>query len=458
MGLASAVERSRAPPDARLGGENGARDGARTRTIVRFGATLPHMIRARYACLSLFAVAACGDDSGAVDTEADSEAITSTVGESGTGTGLPAPDDGLPLAPEAGEWIAVEPAGDTVCSRGTPYAFFVRGGRPDRVIIDFQGGGACWDELSCSVADSLFRDAVPELSEFTGALESGVFGGIFDASEGTPFADWTIVHIPYCTGDIHWGNATQNYGEDLTIEHKGFVNATAALDWTYARFEPETILVSGCSAGAYGAVLHSAYVADHYPEAKISMLADSGAGIITQSFLQDSLPNWGAEPNLPPFIESVQVPITELQLTDLYLGIARFFPEHRFAQTSTAYDNDQIFYYSAMGGEVVDWPGLFRESIATLEAELPNFRAYVPGGPVHCVTPYPFFAEREVDGVRISDWVSELAQGEETPDSVACEGTSCCEDPVCAACADGSAAPWCQFCAGWPDQWAECAP
>ncbi|MCA9542655.1 MAG: hypothetical protein KC620_27350, partial [Myxococcales bacterium] len=126
--------------------------------------------------------------------------------------------DGLPGRPPASTWIAIEPGGDTICSRGTDYRFFVRGGDPHRVIIDFQGGGACWDASTCSSAGSLFSEEVGQLSTFTGYLDSGVLGGIFD--DAGEFADWTIVHVPYCTGDVHWGNARAEYGPGLAIEHR----------------------------------------------------------------------------------------------------------------------------------------------------------------------------------------------------------------------------------------------
>ena len=44
----------------------------------------------------------------------------------------------------------------------------------------------------------------------------------------------THVYVPYCTGDLHWGNATVRYQEGVTIEHRGAVNAQAAVDWLQA--------------------------------------------------------------------------------------------------------------------------------------------------------------------------------------------------------------------------------
>ena len=318
--------------------------------------------------------------------------------------------------------------------------------------MDFQGGGACWDEFTCSVADAIFSDSVRPLDELERLMAEGQLGGLFDPSPDNPFHDWTIVHVPYCTGDIHWGDAVKSYNEDITINHKGFVNARAALDWIQARVTaPDNVMVSGCSAGAYGAILHSAYIADHYQGAEVAVVADAGGGIITDTFLNDSLPNWGAEANLPPFVEGLQRPLTELSIEDVYVSIAGTFPQHRFAQLSTLYDNDQIFFYTAMGGEAEAWPGLYQQSLQTIAEAAPNFRYYLAEGPMHCALPYPFMHERATDGVPLTGWVSDLATAEAAPDSVMCQGDACLMDPICDACAEDDSAIWCRFCRSWGD-------
>ena len=44
---------------------------------------------------------------------------------------------------EGETWHAVEPGGDTICSRGQPWAFFFRPGVVNKLVVEFQGGGAC---------------------------------------------------------------------------------------------------------------------------------------------------------------------------------------------------------------------------------------------------------------------------------------------------------------------------
>ena len=360
----------------------------------------------------------------------------------------------VPVVPKAGELIQVEPGGGTICSRGTPYRFFVFGGDPKRVVIDFQGGGACWNAVTCSIADSIFFEDVLPFEQYKEWFDQGKMDGIYDLTrDDNPFQGWTLVHVPYCTGDIHWGDSVHDYGNDLVIHHKGFVNATAALDWIYEHYpDPDDIFVTGCSAGSYGAIMHSAYVANHYPDTTVRVLGDSGAGIITDTFFADSFPAWEATKNLPGWVKRLnEIPVDELSIVDVYAGVAETYPQHRFSHYSTAYDKDQTFYFTAMGGEESEWPGLLDQTMKAIRAEADNFRSYVPPGPMHCVIPYDFFYTRKVGDRLLTDWLTQLVIGKDLPGDVSCEGDGCLDDPVCNACAAaGDETPgYCGFCQGW---------
>ena len=240
------------------------------------------------------------------------------------------------------------------------------------------------------------------------------------------------------------------------IEHKGFVNVQSVFTWLSNHYTaPNEFFVTGCSAGAYGAAMHSAYLADLYPMSKMSVIADSGAGIITQDFLEMSLPNWDAETNIPDWIEGLQRPIVELSLNDVYIEIANSLPEARFSQYTTAFDADQRFYFTAMGGDPADWNPQMNASLTAIEAATENFRSFVAPGPMHCVIPYAFMYDRVTQStngeVQLLDWMVDFVQGE-LPDSARCQGEDCYDDFVCEACLNGSDTNrYCGFCQGWPD-------
>ena len=355
--------------------------------------------------------------------------------------------------PDPGELVIVEPGGETICSRGTPYRFFAVGGHTDRLVLDMEGGGACWNEATCSIAEAIFRPEAPTAEEFQEYFDGGHAAGIYRLDdERNPFQGWSLVHVPYCTGDIHWGNATHTYNEDLVVHHRGFVNAMAALDWVTSRYVGlEHVVVTGCSAGSYGAIGVAAYVAQAYPEARITVLGDSGAGVITETFFEDSFPNWNAEPALPTWLPGLEgMALADLTIVDLYAAIANGYPDMRVAQYNTAYDADQVFYYEVMGGMAGAWRDLMETSLAAITDRAPAFRSYTAPGPIHCIHPYDFFYDREVGGALYTDWLAALIFDDTRPDTVSCKGDDCLHDALCNACADGTSTDsGCGWCKSW---------
>lgn len=362
--------------------------------------------------------------------------------------------EALPL-PESGVWETVRPGGDTLCSRGSEFRFYLRGGDPSKVLVYFQGGGACWDDLTCSIADAIFSDRVTEPEDFNLLAEQFNFG-IFNTDDDGDYKDYTLLYIPYCTGDVHWGDATVEYANDLVIHHRGYQNTKAALEYLYARvYDPREVFVTGCSAGAYGSVLNSVHIAEHYPNSRMAVLADSGSGIITDTFLVDSFPRWNALSHLPESLMRLQAPLETLTIKDVYQSITESYPQHRYAQYSTEFDNSQTFFFEAMGGTYTDWSGRQREILTSLDSTLDNFRVYLAPGPLHCLGAYPYFMNRSVNGVRFADWQKQFVEGDTMPDSVYCEGLDCFDDDFCEQCVANDGGPGCDFCSQWPDRYSD---
>jgi hypothetical protein len=337
--------------------------------------------------------------------------------------GAAAATPGTPTLPAG--WTKIEPGGDTICSTGTPYAYWVHPGTVNRLVVYFEGGGACWDDNTCSNPGLYYDDTVDETDNPANHPE-----GLADLDNPeNPFKDWYQVFVPYCTGDIHWGNATTTYhwgGQDHTINHKGFVNVSAVLDWIQANFEkPEKLFVSGCSAGAYGSVMGAAYVHNLYPDVPLYQLGDAGAGVITDDFFQGGFPNWGAADTIPDWIPGLDIDWTELTMGKLYTELANYYASDRWSQYNTAHDEDQTFFYNAMGG-TGDWGMMMMASIDAIQDAATNFKAYTAPGEIHCITPWDITYTREVNGMKFVDWLDAMIN-DQPWDSVTC--TDCETDP-----------------------------
>jgi hypothetical protein len=153
------------------------------------------------------------------------------------------------------ETTLVLPGGETRCifSTSTPFAFQVIPGDSDKLLFYFQGGGACWDKIS-TAGQLCLTDSKPQ---------SPV--GVFDRNnKDNKFASHTIVHVLYCSGDVHGGDTVRPYKDSagVPVTQKGLANAQSALDWVVKEQQGgglasafSEIVVMGCSAGSVGAQL-----------------------------------------------------------------------------------------------------------------------------------------------------------------------------------------------------------
>ena len=324
-------------------------------------------------------------------------------------------------------WNIIQPGGDTRCARDTPFVFAVRPGTTRKVVVEFIGGGACWDEFTCGFADAIFSPDAEWVGAFAGA--SSIPLGIYDTeTDGNPIADYHHVLVPYCTGDIHWGDSEVVYAEgtddEVPILHKGAVNARAVLDWMDENYEePEQVFSTGCSAGAYGAAMWAAHHAEQYPAADHVQLGDSGVGVITDSWFRESFPSWNAEASFPTWIDSLdpaQVDLLETDAAYLYKKLAEHYPNARFAQFNSYADSTQVAYYSAMGGGTTEeWTAGMLDKTQSISDAVPNFSSYIAGGSRHCIINANAFFSLETEGVAIKDWVADLLAGGQ-PEDVIC--------------------------------------
>jgi hypothetical protein len=172
----------------------------------------------------------------------------------------------------------------------------------------------------------------------------------------------------------------------------------------------------------------SGHIAEHYPEARVLQFGDSGAGIITQDFFEQSFPSWNAEPAFPTWIEGLdpsKINLLDLALSDLYIGLQNHYPQHHFSQYNSYFDENQTFFFVAMGGSGADeWSQRMHQSIAAIEAEAPAFSHFIAPGEQHCILGFDNFYTVNVEGRRLVDWLRDLVDKKDVTD-VAC--TSNCD-------------------------------
>jgi hypothetical protein len=140
------------------------------------------------------------------------------------------------------KWVPVQApvSSGATCGNGTPFHFFVnRAIGTRKTLIYFEGGGACWQQREC-----LGKGKFSEVATNPNGVPANYFSQINLAAFGlvspmiwrlsplnrTVTQSWNLVYVPYCTGDVHTGNAVGVYGDQtpsspLTYYHRGHVHA-----------------------------------------------------------------------------------------------------------------------------------------------------------------------------------------------------------------------------------------
>ncbi|RLN58423.1 hypothetical protein BBJ28_00007441 [Nothophytophthora sp. Chile5] len=208
--------------------------------------------------------------------------------------------------------VLIYPGGDTRCafddyqdtvttySANSTYFFQVFPNEEldkSKLMIFFQGGGACTDQDTCAFG---LQCSLGASATFTTVATSSSAGVLNRSLESNMFKDWNIVFIPYCTGDVHAGSKVlpayesgieellgnpQCLGLDFPMHMNGYNNTQAALKWALENYpDPDSLVVGGESAGSLGAQLYSAHVAELWSVdtkgTRYSILADSYVGVV----------------------------------------------------------------------------------------------------------------------------------------------------------------------------------
>lgn len=310
----------------------------------------------------------------------------------------------------------VAPGGDCQCADGSEFSLWVREADPTKVLFFFQGGGACFSAETCSFLNGTYKVTTGPDDDPSGE------GGIFDlGDERNPFRDYSMVYVPYCTGDVHLGDATTDYGDGLVVQHKGAVNGQAAVDELAARFpDAAQVVVAGESAGSVPTPLYAGLVSDVLPEARLTVLADgSGAypDVPTVNTLIGGL--WGTTNAIPDWPENDGLTAADWSFPDLFVQAGRHAPDIVFARHDYAFDQTQTFFAALAGIGSDDLVTLIDDNEQQIEDAGVPLLSFISPGTSHTVIGSTDFYTETTEGVSLLSWVTDLVEG--TPvDDVHC--------------------------------------
>lgn len=183
-------------------------------------------------------------------------------------------------------------ANGAVCLDGSPPGFYLRNGtslEKSKWIIFFQGGAWCYDEDSC------YQRSYTALGSSTclrGYLPAEENGGLLSSQVkyNPEFYNWSSVFVPYCDGASFTGDREKPLEfNDKPLYFRGRRILDALLDELLRRGidKASEIILSGSSAGALTAMVHSDYIRTRVrraSNASVRVLADAGFFLDEPSF------------------------------------------------------------------------------------------------------------------------------------------------------------------------------
>jgi hypothetical protein len=240
-----------------------------------------------------------GSDAGATDTGAlpdTGRADTGVMPDTGAGSPDAGPDASrpppaaLPMGKAVGNgWTYAEITG-TRCRDGSTAGYYYRKGSERELLLLLGGSGACTDSFYCSLSpknvretfnpDSLVEALFPGLAVSI-EIQAPSDDGILKRDSANPVGSWSMVFVPYCTGDVHAGAKPDGTvpGVSGMQQFVGYTNMGLFLKSLGPSFpDAQRVLLAGTGAGGFGALLNLERTSDFFaPQgAKTYVISDSG--------------------------------------------------------------------------------------------------------------------------------------------------------------------------------------
>ena len=251
-------------------------------------------------------------------------------------------EDTVDPMPTAGEWLELAPDG-IVSANGEPVASRMRlGSESGKVLVLFYGGGISVDEHTAAhpyTTTDFFTEDGFYAADLHGIIPDLCDEGIGSRRQENPFRDWTLIVIPYATGDYHIGTADYTYtdaeGNEQVLHHHGYTNYRTLMDEAaaYLGEDIEELLIAGSSAGGFGAAMLAAeLIEDYFPAAEHVTLCVDSAFQYYGKWKEVARDVWGAPEDITDHMRSPNLVVdflTDLKndygdrVTCLYIGSVR---------------------------------------------------------------------------------------------------------------------------------------
>jgi hypothetical protein len=341
-----------------------------------------------------------------------------------------------PVRDQYEAWIEVAPP-NTVCGNDSQYKFWVNfSDKSDNLVVVFEPGGACWDYDSCTGANGIRGaanvDGLPD-DHYSLAPVISPFLNRYD--ETSPTIDWNFVYVPYCTGDVHTGNAVATYHDDVTgadvvFHHEGHADIEQIVSWIDESFtHVPKMLVTGCSAGGVGSLVDYHFLRNGvHSVQKGYLLDDSGPVFPSSGYSGPMHAKIRSAWNLDSLAPDMPAGFTLDDMGTINTAIADEFPHDRLATTYfhrdynfSLYSYERFYNFPPKDQIMAMWDS-DTQLLVDLYGTRDNLYYYIPYfrdlNSSHCTTLFTFAGSAIEDhDMTMSQWVGDFV-GDKHVDSM----------------------------------------
>jgi hypothetical protein len=334
-------------------------------------------------------------------------------------------DEGEPISAPDKQWTYIELPG-ALCRDGSATGIGINiNPDSDKLVIYMEGGGACFNDLTCRANPTAW--GAENLGE-------GPATPLLYRDQTNPMADWNMVFVPYCSGDVFTGTNPNGYmGGPMT----GYTNFTRALERLVPTFKDkvDTVVLTGSSAGGFGAAWNWMRTQDAFGAIPVHALDDSGQPLGTEylsTCMQQHMTKlWGWADSVHPACTDCDVAGGNVVRPLIEKALSRDKRSARFGLLTNNEDGVIKGFFAfgldgckALNGNIIQqgitlatgYPaGKFTAGIDELRADISKFdnvAIYEVAGGGHVLFGSAESWNTTVAGVTVLDWTKQFLSGD----------------------------------------------
>lgn len=315
-----------------------------------------------------------------------------------------------PFPPSTGNGWQWVPIAGSKCMNGKETGVYLRYGASGskKVGIYLNGGGACFNAFTCLAVATSAHPGVPGSS------------GIFSTDQRNPLNDYNWINVPYCTGDVHLGNASKQF-KGAHRDFNGHENLALMMAKAVATFpKVDSLIVTGESAGGFGAIANYDFLRSHWtsangnPNVRATLLDDSGP-ILDDTAIPVCLQQlWRSTWNINAALPSGCACIGDKgNIVAIWEFSKKKWPKDTFGLISSLKDGtiSTFFSFGELGCHNPIPIGYNKLAAGLQRLSATGVAVYMISGSSHTHTSSGEFFTRTVSNTVLYKWVAELVSG-----------------------------------------------